>query len=116
MARGLGIPVAELPEEDQYVLLGLNDRWEWKGERWVRLAAELPETVRSVEFFRNGDRVDVAWEEPFYVNEETTWIQGGVADPFRGRLEGRRPSRRRPRPGADGRAEVSSNTPEYGFC
>ncbi len=79
MARGLGIPLAELPEEERYVLLGLNDRWEWKGERWIRLAAEFPETVRSVEFFRNGERADVAWEEPFYVNEQTTWIQGGAA-------------------------------------
>jgi hypothetical protein len=77
MARGLGIPVAELPEEERYVLLGPNDRWEWKGERWIRLAAEFPETVRSVEFFHNGERVDVAWEEPFYVNEQTTWIQLG---------------------------------------
>jgi hypothetical protein len=78
MARGLGIPVAELPEKDRYVLLGLNDRWEWQGERWIRLAAEEPETVRMVEFFRNDRRVDVAWEEPFYVNHDTTWIQGGT--------------------------------------
>jgi len=78
MARGLGIPVEELPEEQRYVLLGLNDRWEWKGERWIRLAAELPETVRSVEFFCNDRRVDVAWEEPFYVNHDNTWIQKGA--------------------------------------
>jgi hypothetical protein len=77
MARGLGIPVEPLPEQDRYVLLGLNDPWEWKGERWLRLAAEEPETVRWVEYFCNGKRVDVAWEEPFYVNDEQTWIQRG---------------------------------------
>ena len=79
MARGLGIPVEPLSEEDRYVLLGLNDRWEWKGERWIRLSAEQPESIDRVEFFCNGEFVDVAYEEPFYVRYDNTWIQYGTA-------------------------------------
>lgn len=78
MARGLGIPVDSISEEDQYVLDGLNDRWSWEGRRWVRLSAEFPETVNSVEFYRNGNLVDLAFGEPFYVNYEQTWIQRGT--------------------------------------
>ncbi len=78
MARGLGIPVEALAEEDRYVLDGLSDRWTVGGKRWVRLTAELPETVDYVEFSCNGVPVDVAYEEPFYVNYRSTWIQDGV--------------------------------------
>ena len=78
MARGLGIPVEPLAEEYCYVLLGLNDRWEWKGERWIRLSAERPESIDRVEFFRNDEFVDVAYEEPFYVRWDNTWIQLGI--------------------------------------
>ena len=78
MARGLEIPVDALAEEERYVLDGLSDRWTVGGKRWVRLSAEYPETVHYVEFFRNGAAVDIALEEPFYVNYRATWIQDGV--------------------------------------
>ncbi|MFW5689310.1 MAG: hypothetical protein ACOC1U_07050, partial [Spirochaetota bacterium] len=78
MARGLGIPIEPLPEDEQYVLDGLDDRWQWHGRRWVRLTAEYPESVNCVEFFRNGELADVAWQEPFYVNYQETWVQDGV--------------------------------------
>ena len=79
MARGLGIPLSALAPEEQYVLDGLSGRWEVDGRRWVRLSAELPESINYVEFFRNGQIVDIAYEEPFYVNYEQTWVQEGVA-------------------------------------
>jgi len=79
MARGLGIAVDPLSEQDQYVLDGLNDRWSWEGQRWVRLSAESPETINYVEFYQNGSLIDLAFAEPFYVNYEQTWIQKGVA-------------------------------------
>ena len=78
MARGIGISVESFDEDEQYVLDGLKGRWEWKGQRWVRLTAEFPEKVDQVEFFLNGDPIDVAYEEPFYVNYEQTWIQKGI--------------------------------------
>ena len=79
MARGLGIAVNALSEEEQYVLDGLENRWELGGKRWVRLTAEYPESVNYVEFSCNGSPVDVAYEEPFYVNYQNTWTQAGIA-------------------------------------
>ena len=78
MARGLGLAVEELAAEDRYLLDGLRDRWTVDGKRWVRLAAEFPETVDLVEFFRNGELIDIAYQEPFSVSYRATWIQGGV--------------------------------------
>lgn len=78
MARGIGIAVDPLSEDQQYVLDGLQGRSEWKGERWVRLSAEFPETVDFVGFFLNEQGVDVAYQEPFYVSYEETWTQRGI--------------------------------------
>ena len=75
MARGVGIPVEPLDQQEQYVLDGVNGRWQQHGERWIRLTAEYPESINFVEFFRNGELVDVAYEEPFYVNYQHTWVQ-----------------------------------------
>ena len=59
----------------QYVLDGLQGRWEWMGQRWVRLTANCPRRINLVEFFLNGNLIDIAYQEPFYVNYERTWIQ-----------------------------------------
>lgn len=79
MARGIGIPIEPLGENEQYVLDGLQGRWELKGQRWVRLTAESPEKINQVEFFLNGNLIDIAYEEPFYVNYEQTWIQKSIS-------------------------------------
>jgi hypothetical protein len=78
MARGLGMALPALPDEERYVLDGLENRWELDGRRWVRLSAERPESIDRVEFSCNGVPVDTAYEEPFYVNYENTWTQDGV--------------------------------------
>ena len=78
MAKGLGIPVKELNEKEQYVLDGLTGPYEFKGERWVRLSAEYPETITKVEFFMNDKLVDRSYQEPFFVNYQETWIQKGI--------------------------------------
>lgn len=78
MARGVGIPVEDLSAEDQYVLDGLRNRWELGGRRWVRLTAEYPETIKRVEFMCNDKLVDIAYQEPFFVNYHNTWTQDGV--------------------------------------
>ena len=77
MARGVGITVPVLSEDDQYVLDGVTGPYELKGERWIRLSAEYPETINYVDFFMNGERVDRAYQEPFFINYLATWIQTG---------------------------------------
>jgi hypothetical protein len=77
MARGLGIPVTPLSEEEQYALEGVKGPWDYQGERWIRLVAEYPEKVSSVEFFLNGVPVEKVYSEPFFINYISTWLQKG---------------------------------------
>lgn len=78
MARGLGIPVEPLDESEQYLFLGFEPEITFGGKRWLRVAAERPETIARVEFHRNGDMIDAAYEEPFFLLGENTWMQQGV--------------------------------------
>jgi hypothetical protein len=41
------------------------------------VASEYPETIDSVEFLHEGRLVDIAWDEPFFLNYRTSW----TADP-----------------------------------
>ncbi len=77
MARGLGIPVADLPPEERYVFQGFEPRMTHEGKRWLRVASEYPETIDSVEFLHEGTTVDTAWDEPFFLHYRARWI----ADP-----------------------------------
>jgi hypothetical protein len=77
MAQGLGIAVPELSEEERYVLDGVTGPYEFKGERWIRLSAEYPESINRVEFFLNGVPADRAYQEPYFVNYVDTWTQTG---------------------------------------
>lgn len=78
MARGLGIEIPALSTDEAYVLEGVNDRFEDAGKRWIRLAAEYPETIRKVVFSINDNVIDLAYQEPFFVDCKQTWIQGGT--------------------------------------
>lgn len=86
MARAIGIPVQSLKREEQFVLQGLaeNERFSG-GQATLRLAAEYPEQIDRVEFFKNGEWIYTAYDEPFFLNTETTWLgmpfapQAGVA-------------------------------------
>ncbi len=75
MARGLGIDLEELPIEDQFYLQGLEPYTKWQDKRWIRLAAEYPEKVNYVDFYRNNELVYRSYDEPFFMFRETTWIQ-----------------------------------------
>jgi hypothetical protein len=44
-------------------------------KRWIRLSSLYPETINYVEFYRNDVLIDIAYEEPFMVNNESTWLQ-----------------------------------------
>jgi len=74
MARAVGIPLAELPAGDQVYLQGLEDWTLFHGRRAVRVAAEFPERIDYVDFFLNGQKIYRSYDEPFFFNQETTWL------------------------------------------
>ncbi|MCY3868314.1 MAG: hypothetical protein OXG87_02080 [Gemmatimonadetes bacterium] len=76
MAEGIGI--ATDPIADQYYLQGLEPHWEYRGQRWLRLASLYPETISYVDFYRNGKYYDTAYDEPFSLHFQTNWRQGGI--------------------------------------
>lgn len=75
MARCLGIKLEKLPLEEQFYLQGLEAHTIWNGRRWIRLAAEFPEQVDYVDFYRNGEFVYRSYDEPYFLYRVTTWIQ-----------------------------------------
>jgi predicted CoA-binding protein len=75
MARTLGMPLEKLPLEEQFYLQGLESDASWQGKRWIRLAAEEPEKINYVDFYRNGAFVYRSYDEPYFMYRETTWIQ-----------------------------------------
>ncbi|ERJ11409.1 cellulase family glycosylhydrolase [Haloplasma contractile] len=75
MATSLGIKVPELRLEDQFYLQGLENNTHWQGKRWIRLAAEYPERIDYVNFYRNDEFIYRSYDEPFFMYRETTWIQ-----------------------------------------
>lgn len=75
MAEGIGIALPALPLEEQFRLQGLDDELTLDGRRWIRLASLYPETIDYVEFLRNSELVDRAYNDPFMMNNVTTWIQ-----------------------------------------
>lgn len=78
MAAGIGIQLPAIPVEEQYYLQGLEPAQSYNGERWLRLASLYPESINYVEFYRNGELYDVAYDEPFSVHYLSNWRQGGV--------------------------------------
>jgi hypothetical protein len=75
MAAGIGIKLPPLPEEERYYLQGLEPHMTQDGKRWIRLAALYPEKIDTVAYFRNGQPMGIAYEEPFYPDYVETWIQ-----------------------------------------
>jgi hypothetical protein len=47
----------------------------YEGKRWLRLASLYPETINYVEFYRNGERVYTAYDEPFSMYYQSNWRQ-----------------------------------------
>ena len=75
MAEGIGIELEQVPYADQFYLQGFEPHITVDNKRWIRLASLYPERINYVEFFRNGQRVDYAYNEPFMILNDTTWIQ-----------------------------------------
>ena len=66
MAEGIGLKVPDIPLVDQFYLQGFEENNTTQNKRWIRLASLYPERIDYVEFFRNGQRFDIAFEEPYY--------------------------------------------------
>jgi len=80
MAMGADIEVQALPEEEQFYFRGLEPEMTDQGKRWVGLAALYPERIDRVEFYRNGEHIDMAYDDPFAVNWGCNWHQGGIGN------------------------------------
>ena len=74
VARAVGIPVAELTVDEQFYLQGLEPHTAFHGKRAIRLAAEFPEKIVKVEFYKNDTLVYASYDEPFFYKRETTWL------------------------------------------
>jgi hypothetical protein len=74
VARAVGIPVEELPFEDQFYLQGLEEFTSFGGKRVIRLAAEFPEKIVKVAFYQNDQLVYISYDEPFYCWRITTFL------------------------------------------
>ncbi|MDA3932320.1 MAG: cellulase family glycosylhydrolase [Tenericutes bacterium] len=75
IATIMGIELPKLPLEEQFYLQGLESNMTWQGKRWIRLAAEYPEDINYVNFYRNGEFIYRSYDEPYFLYRETTWIQ-----------------------------------------
>ena len=78
MADLIGLPTPELSFDEQFYLQGFEKHATYHGKRWIRLASLYPEHIMFVKFYRNGKLFDIAYEEPFYTQHRTTWIQESV--------------------------------------
>ena len=74
VARAVGIPIEELPLQEQFYLQGLENWTEFNGMRVIRLAAEFPEMIDYVDFYLNGEKIYRSYDEPFYLDRESTWL------------------------------------------
>ncbi|WP_321299802.1 hypothetical protein [uncultured Sphaerochaeta sp.] len=78
MADLLGIPVPEIPYEEQFYFQGFEKDLVYENQRWLRLASLFPEKIDTVKYYRNGQFFDIAFEEPYYPLHVQTWIQKGI--------------------------------------
>jgi len=75
MAEALGIRTCDLPREERFYLQGLEAEGEWQGRRWIRLASMYPEQIHKVEFYREGEYVCAAYDDPFTIHYVWNWLQ-----------------------------------------
>ena len=75
LANAIGLEVPRLRDEAQYYLQGFEEPMTVNGQRWIRLASLYPESINYVEFYRNGQWVDTAYDEPFSCGYLNNWMQ-----------------------------------------
>lgn len=74
MAKLLGIRLPELPEDDVY-LQGFERDMTIDDGRYIRVASKNPELIDRVFFYEDDRQLDVAFSEPFFLEDRMTWIQ-----------------------------------------
>ena len=78
MAMGIGIKLEEMPKEEEFYLQGLEPNMIFENKRWVRLSSLYPEKINYVEFYRNEELIDIAYDDPFMVNYKHNWLQEAI--------------------------------------
>lgn len=74
MAKLLGISLPEIPEDDVY-LQGFERDMTIDDGRYIRVASKNPELIDRVFFYEDDRQLDVAFSEPFFLEDRMTWIQ-----------------------------------------
>ncbi|MEM7806836.1 MAG: hypothetical protein AAF561_01845 [Planctomycetota bacterium] len=77
MADALGYAPDAIPQDDQFVLTGLDDHDHANGRRWPVLACLFPEQVDRVDFERDGTHVETQHDDPFAVGWRSNWYHLG---------------------------------------
>ena len=67
-----------IPFEEQFYLQGLEPGMAFEGKRFIRLASLYPEQIDYVNFYRNGQLYEQAYDDPFLINYIENWWQGPV--------------------------------------
>ena len=81
LAECLGIPIEKPPVDEQFYIQGLERHMVYQDKRWIRLASLYPEQIDYVEFYRDGQFVGRAYEDPFMLNSiGSNWLQNPYPD------------------------------------
>ena len=95
VARAVGIPVEPIADEAKFMIQGLAKNEDIGfGRHIVRVACEYPEEVSQVVFYRNGEKIDISYDEPFFLNTESNWLAKyetpNIGDVYRAEISLRR--------------------------
>lgn len=96
MAKALGLQVADIPQDAQFVLQGFEHKYVMDTERYdklshapagskayfVRLSALYPEKIDHVEFYIGDERLDVVYDTPYMLNMQSNWLQDALIGDF----------------------------------
>ncbi len=63
--------------ENEYYLQGFEKDMVINHKRYVKLASLYPEKINFVEFYEDGQLLDIQYEEPFMLFSKDTWEQNG---------------------------------------
>lgn len=78
LADSFGIEKNPFSLEEQFYLQGLEPHMIFEGKRWIRLASMYPEKIQKVDFYRNGEYFETAYNDPFTINYVVNWYQKPV--------------------------------------
>lgn len=79
LMRTLGLPLQPLAFEEQFKLVGLDLKEAvMKDQYVVRVASEFPEQINHVTYYKNGVKLYRSYDEPFFLNTQTTWLADNV--------------------------------------